>query len=475
MTAPKRPDPGSRKAQAAAAPKPAAAAKPPAAVPKPPAAVPEKPPARGPLLAKLLKELKAQYKPEPPPPPRPLLEQVLFACCLENAPQAVAERAFTRLLETAYDLNEIRVTTVAELSESLAELPDPPRAALALRRVLQSVFESTYNYSLEQAGKQTLAHGLRTLENLHGVSPFVLHHVGATALGGHFIPLDLGALSALYLCGIITRSEYDAGRVPGIERAIAKKAAAELNPLLHRFGIDCLQHLHGATVRRIAAAVSPAAKDRFPKRGEPLPPPNPPPPAATKEQQKVAEAARQSAEAHRPAGPQAAARPAGKTPLPPVGAGPKRTDAKGAKPGPKPFVVKPNMGKPAAPQPPAAEAPASPTTAGIAAPKPIVPSTAKAADAAPSSKKPAADPAGSPPGKAQAKPAKPAAQSAAGARQPARPPAKPAPKPPQRDRQPPPPDKRPAAMKPAARKPKATGGHGDGRAHSRQLAKRKPR
>ncbi|MFM8702910.1 MAG: transcriptional regulator, partial [Planctomycetia bacterium] len=64
------------------------------------------------------------------------------------------------------------------------------------------------------------------------------------------------------------------------------------------------------------------------------------------------------ADEHRPAGPQAAARPAGKTPLPPPGSGPKRTaDGKpvaGAKPGPKPFVVKPNMGKPPT-SPPAAE------------------------------------------------------------------------------------------------------------------------
>ena len=52
---------------------------------------------------------------------------------------------------------------------------------------------------------------------------------------------------------------------------------------------------------------------------------------------------------HRPAGPQAAARPAGKTPLPPPGAGPKRaadgTAVAGGKPGPKPFVVKPHAGK----------------------------------------------------------------------------------------------------------------------------------
>jgi len=37
---------------------------------------------------------------------------------------------------------------------------------------------------------------------------------------GHLIPLDRGALAGLWLCGLITQQEYDAGKVPGLERAI---------------------------------------------------------------------------------------------------------------------------------------------------------------------------------------------------------------------------------------------------------------
>ena len=81
-------------------------------------------------------------------------------------------------------------------------------------------------------------------------------------------------------------------------------------------------------------------KDRMPKRGEPLPVPELPP-VTQRDDAGVAEK-------HRPAGPQAAARPAGKTPQPPPGSGPKR-DADGTpigpRSGPKPFVVKPNMAR----------------------------------------------------------------------------------------------------------------------------------
>jgi len=380
------------------------------------------------LVAKLHKALKGQYRQVVANTGRPVLDQVLFACCLENAQHDVAEKAYARLVESAFDLNEIRVTTVAELAETLAGLPDPARAALALRRVLQGVFESTYSFSLDHAKKHSIAHGIKTLEQIHGIPPFVVHHVAATALGAHLVPLDLGALSGLYLAGVISREEYDAGRVAGLERLIAKKSVLEFNSLLHQFGAEVVGNLHGTQVRKILQAVNPEAfKERFPKRGEPLGPPNPPPPAAGKEGRRAAEAAQNAAEVHRPAGPQAAARPAGKTPLPPPGAGPKRaadgTPKPGAKAGPKPFVVKPNVGKPITIKPqlaaPAAEAKpaagrpgrpaesARPPRPSAAAAKPAAakPAAAKppASKKAPPTARPRAD--GKPKGKPPAKPA----------------------------------------------------------------------
>lgn len=348
-------------------------------------------PNRQQLVTKLQKALKATYKPVPANTTRSVLEQVLFACCLENAHHAAAEKAFETLMKGYFDLNEVRVTTVAELAESLVGLPDPARAALSLRRVLQGVFESTYSFSLDHAKKHSVAHGIKTLENLHGIPPFVVASIASTTLGGHAIPLDRGALSGLYLCGIISQEEYDTGVAPGLDRLIPKRGGPEFSSLLHQFGADCISSLHGVNVRKIVQAVNPtAAKERFPKRGASLPLPNPPAPPPTKSGQK-SEAAK--AEELRPAGPQAAARPAGKTPVPPPGAGPKRTaDGKpvaGAKPGPKPFVVKPNVGKPItikpqAPEPPTAKpapkkTPSGKVTAGEKA-------TGKSADKPPAAK-----------------------------------------------------------------------------------------
>jgi hypothetical protein len=72
-------------------------------------------PNRQQLIAKLQKALKSAYKPVAANTGRSVLEQVLFACCLENAHHAAAEKAFEALMKGYFDLNEVRVTTVADL------------------------------------------------------------------------------------------------------------------------------------------------------------------------------------------------------------------------------------------------------------------------------------------------------------------------------------------------------------------------
>jgi len=292
------------------------------------------------LVDKIHKVLKSHYSPKLPNTTRPLLEQVLFACCLENSHYGDAEKAFANLLENAFDLNEVRVTTVAELADLLVGLPDPSRAALSLRRALQSVFESTYNFSLEHAKKHSVSHGVKTLDNLRSLTPFTKVFVTSTALGGHGVPLDHGAITVLYLTGLVSFDEYQQVNAPGLDRIVTKKTGKEFSSLLHQFGADLLASLHGVKSKKILGEISTDIKERMPKRGEKLPEPLVAALSATSDCD--------VSEQHRPAGPQAAPRPAGKTPQPPPGSGPKRDEDGapiGTRSGPKPFVVKPNKAR----------------------------------------------------------------------------------------------------------------------------------
>ena len=292
------------------------------------------------LIAKIHKVLKGHYSPKLPNTSRPLLDQVLFACCLENAQYDVAEKAFSNLVEHAFDLNEVRVTTVGELADLLVGLPDPSRAALSLRRALQSVFESTYEFSLEHAKKHSVSHGIKTLDNLRSLTPFTKVFVISTSLGGHGVPLDHGAVAVLYLSGLVSFEEYQQVTAPGLDRMVTKKIGREFSSLLHQFGADLLSSLHGVKAKKILAEISTDTEERMPKRGEKLPEPLISAVSATSDGD--------MSEQFRPAGPQAAPRPAGKTPQPPPGSGPKR-DADGTpigtRTGPKPFVVKPNKAR----------------------------------------------------------------------------------------------------------------------------------
>jgi len=216
-------------------------------------------------LTKLHRDLKKHYEPVSPPS-RPVLEHLLYACCLENATYDAADEAFARLQELYFDWNEIRVTTVSELSSTMRALPDPKTAADNLRRLLQSVFEIAYTFDLDPLRKENLGKATKTVESYDGVTPFVVSYTVQNALGGHSIPLDEGALRSLVILEIITEDEAAKGSVTGLERAIAKSKGVEFGSLLHQLGADLIATPHSTNLRQTFTTLNPTAKDRLPKR-----------------------------------------------------------------------------------------------------------------------------------------------------------------------------------------------------------------
>ena len=152
-------------------------------------------------LVKLHKQLKKLYTPVQPATDRPLLEQLLLACCLENAPYDKAETAYAAITESYFDLNEVRVSGIAELAEAMRGLSDPKAAAANLKQILQSVFEATYSFDIESLKKLNLGVAVKRMQMWKGATPFVVSYAIQVALGGHSIPLDRGALQSLYVLG----------------------------------------------------------------------------------------------------------------------------------------------------------------------------------------------------------------------------------------------------------------------------------
>jgi endonuclease-3 len=221
---------------------------------------------RAALLGKVHKVLKKHYKPAVPPAERNVLEHLLYACCLENARVEAADEAFAKLKELFFDWNEVRVTTLTELAEVMTSIPDAPAAAARIKKSLQSVFEASYTFDLDPLIKQNLGKSEKDLEKIAGSSLFVRAYVVQHALGGHSIPVNNGAIDALYAVGAITDQEADKSIVPGAERAIPKNKGVEFGSLLHQFGADLAASPGSSKLRAILAEIETNFKDRLEKR-----------------------------------------------------------------------------------------------------------------------------------------------------------------------------------------------------------------
>ncbi len=279
-------------------------------------------------FAKVHKVLKKHYKPASPGSGRSVIEHLLFACCLEDAHHDAAEESFAALVHTFFDWNEVRVTSISELSEVMACLPDPRAAANRIKRVLHAVFEATFNFDLEELKKKNLGPTITWLEKLDGSTPFVVSYAIQTALGGHAIPIDAGTMAMLRVLDLVSEKDAAAKVVPGLERAVAKSKGIEFGSLLHELGADYSANPYSAAIREILLQIDPECASRLPKRRVDRSQRKPPePPAAetpAKEKGQAAAAAKPPAKkkhaAEAPSAEPAAEMPKKKTPSKPSAA-----------------------------------------------------------------------------------------------------------------------------------------------------------
>ena len=190
----------------------------------------------------LHKSLKKHFKTLPEPGERLVLEHLLYACCLEDARPEQADEAFAKLQQAYFDWNEVRVTTVVELGESLSSLPNATQAGHRIKRCLQSLFEARYQYDIDDMKKANLSKATEELSAWKGITPFVLNYVSQNALGGHAIPVDTLTLEIMVQCQILTQAEAEKKSLPGVERAISKNKGFEFASLLHQFAVEFHQN-----------------------------------------------------------------------------------------------------------------------------------------------------------------------------------------------------------------------------------------
>ena len=193
---------------------------------------------RADLINKLYKVAKKEYDFIKPLSNRTVFEHMVYGCCLENSTFEAADEALAKLQENFCDWNEVRVTTVDELAESGKSLGSPIEAATSVKQTLYGVFEKYFTYDLDFLKKENLSKAVTTFAAMKGVTPFVISYVSQNGLGGHSIAIDRSTMSLFYVLGIVSEDEAQKGRVPGLERTIAKAKGVEFFVLVHQLAVE---------------------------------------------------------------------------------------------------------------------------------------------------------------------------------------------------------------------------------------------
>lgn len=155
------------------------------------------------ITRKLITVLKKKYGGSLPRSSRSVLETLLFAACLENAGYTAAEKTFDRMLKQFHDLNEIRVSSISEIEQVLADLSDPDWKALRIRETLQHTFEKHYSFDLEAVKRKTMDAAVKQLAEIRYLTPFMRTYVLQQCLGSHVVPIDDVSREVLVWLGLV--------------------------------------------------------------------------------------------------------------------------------------------------------------------------------------------------------------------------------------------------------------------------------
>jgi endonuclease-3 len=156
------------------------------------------------IVSRVLGVLKKKYKASPPKHSRPVLETLMFAVLYEDTPYPVAEKAYDRLLKGFFDLNEIRVSSVAEIEEAIGDVPGAGWRALRIREILQYAFEKFFAFDLEPIRRKTVELAEKSLDKVKYLTFFAREYTLLNCMGAHAIPLDGTSMELLAWLGLAT-------------------------------------------------------------------------------------------------------------------------------------------------------------------------------------------------------------------------------------------------------------------------------
>ena len=183
------------------------------------------------IVQNLMTAMKKRYKSAVPKHSHNLLETLIYAAILEDAPEADAIAAYDRLLKGFHDLNEIRVSSISEIEEVLSPLANAGWPALRIREILQLTFEKYYRFDLEELKRKPVEQVEKHVSKFKHTTPFMKLYLINNSLGSHVIPLDDKSRDLLAFLGIIE------------PQATIDAASEDLKPIVRKADSHLFCHL----------------------------------------------------------------------------------------------------------------------------------------------------------------------------------------------------------------------------------------
>jgi endonuclease-3 len=190
------------------------------------------------LGKKLVALLKKRYPGPAAHHERPVLETLLFAICLEDASVEQAEAAYSRLLSSFHDLNELRVSSITELAHVFDGLASADWRAHRVRTVLQYVFEKHFEFAFESLRRKTLELATKQLFKIRDLSPFDRNYTLQSALGTHVIPVDHLMTNAAIWLGLASPGESPEQAAETLKSAVRKADVPVFAHFLRCLAVD---------------------------------------------------------------------------------------------------------------------------------------------------------------------------------------------------------------------------------------------
>lgn len=181
---------------------------------------------RAALLKKLFPIVKKTYKVLVPKGNKPVLETMLYAICLEDSTVEEADESFKKLFAEFPDLNEVRVSTVAEIERAFLGQASSEWRAFRVISVLKFVFDKSYAFEFESLRKKTLDLATKQLAKIKDLSSFVRDYTLHEVTGAHLIPIDTALSRLLLWLGLIPPNQTPE-QIGEIMRAAIRKAEVE--------------------------------------------------------------------------------------------------------------------------------------------------------------------------------------------------------------------------------------------------------